>query len=98
MSKKKKLNYKLIELVDILQESKSDWAKVVAKMKWGDNAPTIDIRNVKLSNNDDEIFFGTGISLSEEACIKLANLLLDLGYIDRETIENYLENEDSIFT
>ena len=68
MSKKdKKLEYRLIEVVEVLSESdKSSWAKVLAKISWNNKPATMDIRTINMDTIDDEdVSFGKGISLDD---------------------------------
>lgn len=92
--------YKIIDVIEILEESpNSDWGKVLLKISWNDKPATIDIRTVKLSTLDeDKVLFGKGgTALSDKACQKLAETLFELGYVDRDIIDAYIEQEDSIF-
>lgn len=103
MKKKKSqkdYRYDLVDVMDILEDGKSGWAKAIIKVVWDENPMTIDIRNINLDNineDNDKIKFGSGISLSEDTCFRLAKVLLDYGYLSLEDIEEYLNNRDSIF-
>ena len=103
MGKKKNqkdYKYDLVDVMEILEDGKSGWAKAIIKVAWGDRPMTIDIRNINLDNindDNDKVRFGPGISLSEETCFRLAKVLLDYGYLSLEDIEEYLNNRDSIF-
>lgn len=96
---KKEFQYEIIEIIDVLEESpKGNWAKVLMKVSWNDQVPVLDIRNIDMSTIDDEqVKFGKGISLSDKGVERLAKNLLELGYIDEDEVEEYFENEDSIF-
>ena len=100
MSKKdKKLEYRLIEVVEVLSESdKSSWAKVLAKISWNNKPATMDIRTINMDTIDDEdVSFGKGISLDDESMQRLAKKLLELGYLDIDELEEYIEEQNSIF-
>lgn len=99
MGKKSKgeFKYELIEIIDVLEES-GNWAKVLMKVSWNGNPPTLDIRNVDMRTiHDEKVKFGSGITLSDDACIRLAKNLMELGCLDYDDIEDYESNRDIIF-
>ena len=55
-------------------------------MIWGENPITVDIRMVNKTND----FIGKGISLSDEECDKLVDILLDRGYGSIDKIKEVL--------
>lgn len=85
MSNKKEFKHEVIERIDTLKES-NNYSKEVLRMIWGDNPVTIDIRMVNKTND----FIGKGISLSDEECDKLVDILLDRGYGSIEKIKEVL--------
>ena len=82
---KKEFKSEVIEKVATLKES-NNYSKEVLRMIWGDNPVTIDIRQVNKTNN----FVGKGISLSDEECDMLVDVLLDRGYGSIEKIKEVL--------
>ena len=82
---KKEFKSEIIERVGTLKET-NNFTKEVLRMIWGDNDITTDIRMVNKSNN----FVGKGISLSEEECDKLVDILLDRGYGSIDKIKEVL--------
>ena len=75
---KEDFTYNIEEFIAPLKETdKNDWVKGVARIKWGDNPTTLDIRNINLATNGAY----RGISLSDEEADALTNILLDEGYI-----------------
>ena len=82
---KKEFKSEVIERIDVLKEN-NGYTKEVLRMIWGDNPITIDIRMVNKSND----FVGKGISLSDEECDKLVDILLDQGYGSIEKIKEVL--------
>lgn len=75
-------------------DSTSGWNKGVGFVKWNDNTPTLDIRNM----NIDKGIMGKGISLSNEEADELVDLLLQNDYGSVEAIEEALEKRKSFYT
>ena len=82
---KKEFKSEVIERVGTLKET-NGYTKEVLRMIWGDNPVTTDIRMVNKTND----FVGKGISLSDEECDKLVDILLDQGYGSIEKIKEVL--------
>lgn len=82
---KKEFKSEVIERVATLKET-NGYKKEVIRMIWGDNDITMDIRMVSKSND----FIGKGISLSDEECDKLVDILLDRGYGSIDKIKEVL--------
>lgn len=82
---KKEFKSEVIERVATLKEGNS-YSKEVLRMIWGDNPITMDIRMVNKMND----FIGKGISLSDEECDMLVDILLDRGYGSIEKIKEVL--------
>ena len=82
---KKEFKSEVIEHVADLKEYQNK-TKSVMRMIWGDNPVTLDIRMVNKTND----FVGKGISLSDEECDKLVDILLDEGYGSIEKIKEVL--------
>lgn len=80
-------------IAPIKESDKHDWCKGVARIIWGDNPQTLDIRKMNMSQNR----IGSGISLSDEEADSLCNILLDNDYGDIETIRKALERKESRF-
>lgn len=96
MAKKQKedFTYNIEEFIAPLKESdKNDWVKGVARIKWGDNPTTLDIRNINLATNGAY----RGISLSDEEADTLTNILLDEGYGNIQEIEKAISKRKSMF-
>ena len=82
---KKEFKSEVIERIGTLKET-NGYTKEILRMIWSDNPITTDIRMVNKSNN----FVGKGISLSDEECDKLVDILLDQGYGSIEKIKEVL--------
>lgn len=82
---KKEFKSEVIEHIETLKESNS-YSKEILRMRWGDNDITLDIRMVNKTND----FVGKGISLSDEECDKLVDVLLDRGYGSVDKIKEVL--------
>ena len=86
MTNKKEFKSEVIERIDVLKET-NNYSKEVLRMIWGENNPiTMDIRMVNKTND----FIGKGVSLSDEECEKLVDILLDRGYGSIEKIKEVL--------
>ena len=82
---KKEFKSEIVERVATLKES-NNYSKEVIRMIWGDNPITMDIRMVNKTND----FVGKGISLSDEECDMLVDVLLDRGYGSIDKIKEVL--------
>ena len=82
---KKEFKSEIVEHIAVLKESER-YQKEVLRMIWNDNPVTVDIRSVDKQNN----FVGKGISLSDEECDKLVDILLDRGYGSVDKIKEVL--------
>lgn len=98
MAKKKKsdeFTYSIEQYIAPIKESDSnDWVKGVARIKWGDNPTTIDIRNMNLAN--DTVY--RGVSLSDEEADNLVKILLDEGYGNLDDIIDTVKTRKSRFS
>lgn len=83
---KKEFKSEVVEHVATLKET-NNYKKEVIRMIWGEDNPiTMDIRMVNKTND----FVGKGISLSDEECDMLVDVLLDRGYGSIEKIKEVL--------
>ena len=85
MAKSKEFKSEVIERVGTLKET-NGYTKEVLRMIWNENPVTTDIRMVNKTND----FVGKGISLSDDECDKLVDILLDRGYGSIEKIKEVL--------
>lgn len=76
MAKNKDFKHEVIEHLVDLKEYNSGYTKSVMRMIWGDNPITMDIR----MTNKEKGFVGKGISLTDDECDELVNVLIDNGY------------------
>jgi len=97
--KEKKSNedftFKIEEVLGVIKESsKHDWCKAIAKISWGDNPTTLDIRSINMGNNS----IGKGISLSDDEANNLIDILLNCDYGSIETLEKVINKKRKRFT
>lgn len=85
MANKKEFKSEIVERVATLKET-TNYSKEVLRMIWGDSPITMDIRMVNKTND----FVGKGISLSDEECDMLVDILLDRGYGSIDKIKEVL--------
>jgi hypothetical protein len=91
---KKEFSYDIKEVIGIIKESDShDWCKVIARIQWGDNPTSIDIRNLNMNHNK----VGKGISLSNEEVERLIEILLENDYADIQTLRKAIEKKVNRF-
>lgn len=88
---KKEVKHELVEHITDLTQYNNDYTKSVIKVIWNDNPITTDIRLM----NKDKDFIGKGISLSEEECEKLVNILIQQGYGSTEEMKKAIVREMS---
>ena len=86
MAQNEEFKSEVIEHISDLKEYNSNYSKSILRMIWGDNPITMDIRMV----NKDKNFVGKGISLTDEECDKLVDILLDRGYGSIDKIKEVL--------
>lgn len=87
-SNKKEITHEVIEHIANLKESEN-YTKSVMRMIWNDNPITVDIRMVNKKND----FIGKGISLTDEECDKLVDILIDAGYGSTEKMKEAIVKE-----
>lgn len=80
-------------IAPLKENGKNDYVKGVARIKWGDNPTTLDIRNINLATNNAY----KGISLSDEEADELVNILLDEGYGSIDKIKEVIKTRESVF-
>lgn len=84
MAKKdEEFKFEIVEIIERLTD-KSDkgWIKLFSLVKWGDsNEPVYDIRNWKISDDDQPERCGKGISLSYDEVALLGQALYDKGIV-----------------
>ena len=85
----------ITEVIGVLKESGShDWAKAVARIAWGENLPTLDIRNMNITQEK----FGKGISLTDEEADRLVDLLVENDYGSLEALESATKRKKNRYT
>lgn len=88
---RQEIRSELIEFLGTLKENdKNDYVKAVAKVKWGDNPITLDIRNMNVK----EQALYKGISLNDEEAERLTDLLLDNDYGSIDKIKEALQRRN----
>lgn len=88
---KKEVKHELVEHITDLTQYNNYYTKSVIKVIWNDNPITTDIRLM----NKEKDFIGKGISLSEEECEKLVNILIQQGYGSTEEMKKAIVREMS---
>lgn len=85
------------EWLGVVKESKnSNWCKYVYKVAYNDRPAGIDIRNIQFKENGGNMY-GKGISLTDEECDTVVDILIDNGYGSTTAIERALHNRNKIF-
>ncbi len=89
-----KVKYEIEDYIGTIKESKThDWTKSVIRISWGDNAPTLDIRNVNIKDNR----IGKGISLTNEETDRLVDLLVKNDYGSVSELKDAIKRKESIY-
>lgn len=78
-------SHEVIEYLGPL-DNKEGWNKSVARIAWGENPITIDIRHMNITGNK----MGKGISLTDEEVDNVVDILLSNDYGSMEAIEKAL--------
>lgn len=98
MSKKADFSYEVEACHIFAEKPNTDWCKAVVRVRWGDKPVGMDIRNIKASGDLDNIVMGKGIAMSDEDTDKLTEKLVELGYGNTETIREFIDKRDNIFS
>lgn len=97
MPKQKELTCDVKEWLGVVKESKnSNWCKYVYKVAYNDRPTGIDVRNIQFKE-DGTNMFGKGISLTDEECDTMVDILIDNGYGSTTAIEKALKKRNQIF-
>ncbi len=95
--KNKPLEFKVEELIGPVKESKnSNWCKYIAKISYNDRPANVDIRNIQFKE-DGDYFLGKGISLTDEECDTMVDILLERGYGSIDQIAYVYDKRKSFF-
>lgn len=87
-----KYNYEVIEVYGQVKGEPNSWGVTVSRVKWGDNPPTVNIRNTNFMKG----IIGKGVSLTDEEANSVVDLLLENDYGSVEVIERALEKRKSL--
>lgn len=102
MSKKKKKDYDntrytVEEVIDTLSEGKCGWGKRIVRGYMDDNPSTIDVRYLKIDEEDGSYRPGKGISLSDEDCDGVVNALVRRGFGSSDVLSSELERRERVY-
>lgn len=78
--------HEVIEYLGQLDNKETGWSKSIARIAWGDNPTTLDIRYMNIISNK----MGKGISLTDEEADNVVNMLLEHDYGSIEALEKAL--------
>ena len=97
MKEKKPLTCDIKEWMGVVKESKnSNWCKYVYKVAYNDRPAGIDIRNIQFKE-DGTTMFGKGVTLTDEECDNVVDILINSGYGSTTAIEEALKKRNQIF-
>lgn len=78
-------NLEILDIVGTLSESDThDWTKAVMRVKWYNNEPVYDIRNINLSTNK----ISKGVTLTDDEITNLAKLLVEKDFVSVDELES----------
>ena len=94
---KKPFTYEVKDWMGVVKESKnSNWTKYVYKVAYNDKPAGVDIRNVQFKE-DGSVVFHKGISLTDEECDNVVDILISNGYGTTTAIEKELDKRNQVF-
>ena len=100
MYKKNKKDYSRYKIEETLCElskgETSNWGKYLVRASFEDNTSTIDIRRLKIVENDDPII-GKGISLTPEETDKLTNSLIQNGFGSTDVLKEEINRRNKMY-
>lgn len=89
------IEFEIEEYLGSVKESdKHDWCKSVVRISWGDNPPTLDIRNMNMRDKR----IGKGISFTNEEVDRLVDLLVSNDYGSISELKNAIKKRESIYS
>lgn len=93
----KEFKCEITELIGPVKENpKNNWCKYILRVSYNDKPANIDIRNVKF-NEDGSQTFGKGISLTDEECDTMIDMLVEKGYGSTDKLEEAVKRKKSIY-
>ncbi len=92
-STKQDFKFEVLEFYGNVRGAEDNWGITVSKIRWGDDVPTINIRNTNLMKG----IVGKGVALSDEETDTLVDVLLERDYGSVEAIEKALERRRNRF-
>ena len=95
-NKKDYSRYKIDETLCELSKGESNWGKYLVRASFEDNTSTIDIRRLKIVENDDPII-GKGISLTPEETDKLTNSLIQNGFGSTDVLKEEINRRNKMY-
>lgn len=97
MASSKEFKSEVKELIAPIKENKnSNWCKYIARIAYNSKPANIDIRNIKFEE-DGSTFLGKGISLTDEECDSVVDILVERGYGSTSKLKNSLNKRESVF-
>lgn len=90
---KKDFEYQIVEFYDTIKGKEDGWGVTATKIKWGEDTPTVNIRNTNLTKG----IVGKGVALTDLETDRLVDVLLDAGYGTVDAIEKALEERRNKF-
>lgn len=93
----KPLTCEVKDWMGVVKESKnSNWCKYVYKVAYNERPAGIDIRNVQFKEDGSNVF-GKGITLTDEECDTVVDILIEHGYGSTTAIENALTKRNAVY-
>ena len=92
-------NYLIEELYGVISkaEKETGWDKCVARAHFIDKPSTIDIRRLKVSDEEEILSIGKGISLTNEEADTTVDILLKLGYGNNDVLESEISRRKALY-
>ena len=92
-------NYLIEELLGNISkaEKETGWDKYVVRARFVDKPSTIDIRRIKVNENEEVTSIGKGIALTNEEADTTVDILVKLGYGTNEVLENEITRRKALY-
>lgn len=92
-TRKQDITHEVLEFYGNIKGAEDNWGITVTKIRWNDEAPSINIRNTNLMKG----IIGKGVKLSDEETDTLVDVLLKQDYGSVDAIEEALERRRNRF-
>lgn len=83
-------------IAPVKENNNSNWCKYIIRASYNNKPANIDIRNIKFDSSGQHLF-GKGISLTDEECDTVVDILLGIGYGTTESLKKAVKKRESVY-